>query len=94
MESLKPFPNELPVSTEKDKDTVDIQEGTVSIFVTDNSMGEEFLGAEISEVSVQPYLCADFGFIPDGFPVMISHLQLAKIVEPYEYKFTENLFIN
>ena len=79
--------NELPVNIEKDKDTVDIQEGTVAIFVNDNSMGEEFLGAVISEVSVQPYLCTDFGFIPDGFPVMISHLQLAKIFKPAEFSY-------
>ena len=82
--------NELPVNTEKDKETVDIQEGTVAIFVNDNSMGEEFLGAVISEVSVQPYLCTDFGFIPDGFPLMISHLQLAKIVRPTEFSYIVN----
>ena len=39
--------NEVPVNAEKDKDTVEMQEDTVAIFVNENSIGEEFIETEL-----------------------------------------------
>ena len=39
--------NEVPVNAEKDKDTVEMQEDTVAIFVNDNSIGAEFIEPEL-----------------------------------------------
>ena len=39
--------NEVPVNAEKDKDTVEMQDDTVAIFVNNNSIGEEFIETEL-----------------------------------------------
>ena len=67
------------------EDTVQMMEGEVGVFMNEDSLGEEFLGALISDSSVQPYMCRDIGFIPDGFPVLVGHLRLVKIINHTEF---------
>ena len=68
-------------------ETVQIKEGTVAVFINEKSLGEEFLGALISDCSVQPYIPRGIGFIPDGFPVLVSDLKLVKLFSPPQFSY-------
>ena len=61
------------------------KDGAVAVFRNESSLGEEFLGAMISDIMVQPYKCTDDGFLPDDLPVSLGDLKLVKEIDPADY---------
>ena len=57
------------------------------MFRNDSSLGEEFLGAVLSDSKVQPYKCSEKGFIPDDLPVPLSDLKFVKHINPTEFSY-------
>ena len=49
-----------------------LTDGAVAVFKNEGSLGEEFLGAVLSESKVQPYKCSEKGFIPDDVLVQLG----------------------
>ena len=67
--------------------TVLVMEGAVAVFINEKSLGEEFLGALISESKVQPYKCSVDGFVPDGLAVSVSDVIFVKEIDPTNYTY-------
>ena len=64
-----------------------LTDGAVAVFKNEGSLGEEFLGAVLSESKVQPYKCSEKGFIPDDVPVQLSDLKFVKHINPSEFSY-------
>lgn len=64
-----------------------LKDGAVAVFKNESSLGEEFLGAMLSDSVVQPYKCGEKGFTPDDLPVQLKDLKLVKEIDPTEYNY-------
>ena len=80
-----PNSNTRPGRDDSDGSVASTKEGTVAVFVNEGSLGEEFLGAVISQAKVQPYKCSSGGFVPDGVSVSLKQVKLVKEMDPGDF---------